>query len=90
MLRVGERGHFAVGQGRKDFQGNALQVQLLGKDASRTENTFLYPLPAMKGPQEPVKSSVGNGRRTEAQLGQEHPESSCNTHQSLALMKEGS
>lgn len=30
----GERGHFAVGQKRKDFQGKALQAQLLAKDAS--------------------------------------------------------
>lgn len=43
-----------------------------------------------RGSKEPVKSKEGNRRRTEAQLGQEHPENSCHMHQSLALMKEGS
>jgi len=90
MLRVGERGHFAKGQGRKDFQGHALQVQLLGKDASGTANVLLYPSLPMKRPQEPVKSGVGNARKAEAQVGQENPQNSCNTHQSLALMKQGS
>lgn len=45
---------------------------------------LLYPSPAT----EPVKSAVGNRRRAEAQLGLEHPASSCNMPQSLALMKE--
>lgn len=37
-----------------------------------------------------VQSVVRNRRGTEAQLGQEHPESFCDTHQSLALMEKGS